>query len=122
MDQNKNVLLLGASLKSYRYSFTALQLLRANNHYVHAVGKEEGQAGENMVSSHLPPIEKFHTVSLYLNPKNQRDYYEKLFMYSPERVIFNPGSENEELEELCKERGVQVVKDCTIMMLKRGAF
>ncbi len=119
---NKNVLLLGASLKHYRYSNAAIQALQENNHYVYAVGKEEGLVMGSLISSNLPPIEKYDTVTLYLNAKNQKDYYEKIFMYSPERVIFNPGAENEELEKICKERGVKVVKDCTIMMLKRGEF
>jgi hypothetical protein len=61
-------------------------------------------------------------VSVYLNQKNQKDYYEKLFLYSPERVIFNPGTENDELKAICKERNVEVVENCTLEMLEAGAF
>lgn len=122
MDTDKNVLLLGASMKPSRYSHMAVKALTNNNLRVYPVGKEEGEIEGVPVSSSLPPIEKFHTITLYLNQKNQKDYYEKMFLYSPERVIFNPGTENEELKELCRQHNVEAVENCTLELLEAEQF
>lgn len=122
MEKEKNVLLLGASMKPFRYSHMAVKALTKNEFPVYPVGREEGEINGIPVNTKLPPIEKFHTVTVYLNQKNQKDYYEKLFLYSPDRVIFNPGTENEEFKAICKERNVEVVENCTLEMLEAGAF
>lgn len=122
MDTDKNVLLLGASMKPFRYSHMAVKALSNKNFRVYPLGKEEGEIAGVPVNTSLPPIEKYHTITLYLNQKNQKDYYEKIFLYSPERVIFNPGTENEELKAMCKERNVEVVENCTLEMLNDEIF
>lgn len=122
MEKDKNVLLLGASMKPFRYSNMAVKALINKDFVVCPVGKEKGEINGVGVKTTLPPLEKFHTVSIYLNKKNQRDYYEKLFMYSPERVIFNPGAENDELKSLCKEHNVDVVENCTLEMVNMEQF
>lgn len=122
METDKKVIVLGASTKPFRYSNMAVKALTKNDFLVYPVGKEEGEIVGVPVNTTLPGIEKYHTVTIYLNQKNQKDYYEKIFLYSPERIIFNPGTENEELKAICKERNVQVVENCTLQMLNAEIF
>ena len=61
-------------------------------------------------------------VTLYLNPDNQKEYYEKIIALNPKRIIFNPGTENEELEDLAKEHNIETVEGCTLVMLSTGTF
>ena len=122
MENDKNVLLLGASMKPFRYSHLAVKALSNNQFPVYPVGREEGEINGVIVNSKLPPVQKYHTVTVYLNQKNQKDYYEKIFLYSPERIIFNPGTENPEFKELCQQRNVEVVENCTLELLEAGQF
>ncbi len=122
MENDKNVLLLGASMKPFRYSHLAVKALSKNQFPVYPVGREEGDINGIPVNTKLPPVQKYHTVTVYLNQKNQKDYYEKIFLYSPERVIFNPGTENPEFKELCQQRNVEVVENCTLELLEAGKF
>ena len=34
----------------------------------------------------------------------------------------NPGAENSDLAAKARERGIEVVEDCTLVMLRSGAF
>jgi uncharacterized protein len=40
----------------------------------------------------------------------------------PARVIFNPGTENPELEEHLAAAGIAVVHACTLVLLRTGRF
>jgi hypothetical protein len=41
---------------------------------------------------------------------------------NPSRIIFNPGAENQELESIAKEKGIEVVRNCTLILLDYGLF
>src|SRR5215203_3887337 len=60
-------------------------------------GKKNGKVGEVTIETDHMPIEGVDTVTLYLNPKNQREYFDYILELKPNRIIFNPGTENEEL-------------------------
>lgn len=62
------------------------------------------------------------TVTLYLNPRNQVEYYDYILSLKPKRIIFNPGTENEELERLAKENGIKTMEACTLVMLGTGQY
>jgi hypothetical protein len=40
----------------------------------------------------------------------------------PERIIFNPGAENPELEALADQAGIKVLEACTLVMLNTRQF
>ena len=40
----------------------------------------------------------------------------------PERVIFNPGTENDEFIQLLEENGIEAVEACTLVMLSIGNY
>lgn len=115
-------MLLGASLKPFRYSNIAVKMLTRNGHDVWPLGREEGEIEGKEVKTYLPDWKQINTVTIYLNPENQKDYYESVFRYNPERIIFNPGTENSEFRTLAEDKGVKVVENCTLEMLEARIF
>ncbi len=97
-------MVLGASSNPSRYSFLAINKLRAYDHPVVAVGKKEGRVGDvSIVKDHVvePGVD---TVTLYLNPRNQVEYYDYIMGLKPKRIIFNPGTENDELIRMARAK------------------
>ena len=47
------------------------------------------------------PIEEIDTLTIYLSSKIKQ-YYKDIINLNPKRIIFNPGTENEELHILKK--------------------
>jgi uncharacterized protein len=122
MDKKKKTLVLGASSNPARYSYLAIQRLRKHGHPVIAVGRRIGEvAGVNISKEHLPD-EDVDTITLYLNPTNQREYYDYILNLQPKRIIFNPGTENDELIQKAKENNIQPVIACTLVMLSTGQY
>jgi predicted CoA-binding protein len=68
------------------------------------------------------PEEEFDTVTLYLNPKRQQEYYQKILALKPQRVIFNPGTENQEFMQMLEEVGIETEAACTLVMLSIGNY
>lgn len=119
---NKNVLLLGASLDTSRYSNICLHDLASRSIPTFAVGLKEGDVAGIKVSRELPEERSVHTVTLYLGAKNQHPFYHYILDLMPERVIFNPGTENPEFEKMLSDKGIEVLSACSIMMLHAGVF
>ena len=113
---------LGASMHSSRYSNQAVKLLRAYRHEVIAVGKETGKISDVEIETSFPENEKIDTVTMYLNPLHQKDYYEKIISAKPRRIIFNPGAENSELEILAERNGIKTEEACTLVLLNTGQY
>jgi predicted CoA-binding protein len=100
----------------------AITRLRRHNHPVVAIGKRAGVVADTTVETNPRPIERLDTITLYLNPDNQKPYYEYILQLKPRRIIFNPGTENEELEDLARKNGIQPVEACTLVMLSTGQY
>jgi predicted CoA-binding protein len=118
----KKTLILGASENPKRYSFLAINMLREFGHPVVAIGNKTGKVGDVPFSRERPVLEFIDTVTLYLNPKNQEEYYDYILSLQPQRIIFNPGTENEELEKMAVEKGIQVQEACTLVLLRTGQY
>jgi predicted CoA-binding protein len=118
----KNTVVLGASANPQRYSYLAINKLKAHGHPVSAIGKKEGIVGEVPVITGQPPLTGVDTVTLYLNAANQRSYYDYILSLHPKRIIFNPGAENPELEELAVQNKIQPLEACTLVMLSTGQY
>jgi uncharacterized protein len=122
MNQQKKTLVLGASTNPSRYSYLAINRLRAHDHPVVAVGNREGQVKDVSISKAPVQDESIDTVTLYLNPTNQEPYYDYILGLHPKRIIFNPGTENEELIRLAEEKNIEPVIACTLVMLSTGQY
>jgi predicted CoA-binding protein len=118
----KKTVVLGASQNPSRYSYLAIQRLRAHQHPVVAVGRRVGQVADVDISKDHKVEPDVDTVTLYLNPKNQVEYYDYILNLHPKRIIFNPGTENDELIKMAKENKIEPVMGCTLVMLSTGQY
>jgi predicted CoA-binding protein len=120
--KNKKTLILGASTKPERYAFKAITSLVAHGHSVIAIGQNQGEvAGISILTKNIP-LKNIDTVSLYLNPMRQRDYYNYILEAKPKRVLFNPGTENPEFYQLLKSNNIKVEEACTLVLLATNQY
>ena len=117
-----NTLVLGASPNEARYSNKAVKLLSAYKHKVFPVGIRNGEISGIEIMIGKPKLTNIHTVTLYLASEKQVAYYEYILELKPKRIIFNPGTENNELLQLAKENNIEVIEHCTLVMLNTGIF
>lgn len=116
------VLVLGASAKPIRFSYKTVKSLLRRNYPVVAVGRKPGKIDNVDILVGKPKLDDIHTVMLYMNPDNQRDYYDYILNMAPRRIIFNPGTENPELMEMAENENIKVVIDCGLVMLNSHTF
>ncbi len=120
---NSNLtVVLGASPNTERYSNLAVKQLRQHGHSVVAIGVKEGKIGDVDIIREHPPLQDVETVTLYLNPQRQPEYYNYILSLKPKRIIFNPGTENDELESLASANNIESIEACTLVMLSTGQY
>jgi len=119
---NKKTLVIGASENPERYSNKAIRALRNHNHDVIALAKRAGQVDGVKIQTEFPADKEIDTVSLYVGTQRQAEYYTDLLNLHPKRIIFNPGTENQELIELLEEKGIEAEEACTLVLLSIGNY
>ena len=120
--KNKKTLVLGATTKPERYAYLAINKLVEKGHSVIAIGQNAGEvAGINIRTKNIP-LSNINTVTLYLNPARQRDYYNYIIETKPKRVIFNPGTENPEFYQLLQSNGIKAEVACTLVLLATNQY
>ncbi len=119
---SKKTVVLGASQNPERYSNMAVRKLVAYQHPVVAIGRRPGNINGTEIIKDHPVLEDVDTVTLYLNPGNQKPYYDYILSLQPKRIIFNPGAENEELEKIAADKGIASLEACTLVMLSTGQY
>ncbi len=122
MNSSKTTMVLGASTNPERYSYKAITSLKRHNHQVLAIGMKSGKVEGVEILHTIPSNEKIHTVSLYLGSTNQAPYFNDIIQLKPERVIFNPGTENEEFQELLTQNNINFEESCTLVLLSTGQY
>lgn len=122
MIKNKKTLVLGASTKPERYAYKAIAMLVEKGHSVLAIGQNTGEVAGVKIYTKAIPLSKVHTVTLYLNPLRQRDYYNYIVEAKPKRVIFNPGTENPEFYQLLQLNNIKVEEACTLVLLTTNQY
>ncbi len=118
----KKTLVLGASANPNRYSFLAINRLKAHGHPVVAIGKKQSVVANVPIETEKAAFEDVDTVTLYLGEENQKEYYDYILSLNPKRIIFNPGAENDELYELAEKQGIKPLEACTLVMLSTGQY
>lgn len=123
-EKSKTTLVMGASENTSRYSNMAIKLLNAYGHPVIALGKQKGAVDNIQILTDPKdiPAQDIDTVTLYLNPDNQKKYYNFILDLKPQRVIFNPGTENEELQDLLSKNQIHFEEACTLVLLRTSQF
>lgn len=118
-----NVAILGASNKPERYSHQAVILLAQQGHTVFPIHPAIDEIEGHRVFKKLSDVpEPLHTITLYLSPSISTGLADAIVAAKPERVIFNPGTENPALEEQLSQAGIAVVRACTLVLLRTNQF
>ena len=118
----KKTLVIGASTNPERYSFMAINSLVKKEHAVVAIGQKLGEVAGVKIQTKQIPFKNIHTVTLYLNPKGQRDYYNYIVGLQPKRVIFNPGTENPEFYKILEANNIKYEVACTLVLLATNQY
>ena len=118
----KNTLIFVASTKPERYSYKATQMLIEAKHPVFPVGFKPGKINNIEIITDLFLIKNIDTITLYINPKRQIEFYDYILSTQPNRIIFNPGTENSELSSLAQKQGIKTENACTLVLLRLGQY
>ncbi len=111
---------LGASPNPLRHSNKAVKSLVRRNKNVIPVGFRKGTVSGIEIQTGTPDIDGVTTLLLYLGAKRQKDFYNYIVQLNPKKIVFNPGTENEELAELAAKNGINVIRDCALVMINSG--
>lgn len=115
-------LVLGASENKQRYSNIAMNMLKDYQHEVVAVGNRSGEVNGIPFSKDKKDFQDVDTVTLYLGPQNQADYFDYVDSLNPRRVIFNPGTENPDWMDHLQKRGIETEVACTLVLLRTNQY
>lgn len=120
---HSKVAILGASDKKDRYSYKAFQMLRDYGYETLPVSpKMKVLEGVEVYPSLKEISSKVETLTMYVGPDTSSKIQQDILSLNPKRVIFNPGSENPELQKRLEEAGVHVVEACTLVLLRSNQF
>lgn len=118
----KPTLVIGASDNPRRYAYSAIKALRKNGHAVYALALNKGKVADVEFETKWNPSWDVNTITLYLSPKHQPQFYEQIIALKPTRVIFNPGTENRELADLLTENNIEADYACTLVLLSTDQY
>ena len=119
---NKKTLILGATPDTGRYANLAANRLVSSGHPIVNVGLRTGEAAGVPIEKPETIHDDIDTITLYVGPQNQERLYDYILNTHPKRIIFNPGTENEELENMAKEQGIETFEACTLVLLSTGQY
>ena len=112
--------------ESNQYAHRAAMMLRQQDIEFVPVGikLESGEVvGEKILDlKQKPTLERVDTVTLYVHPALQIEWYDYILSLEPRRIIFNPGTENQEFKLLAEKQGIECLEACTLVMLSIGNF
>jgi predicted CoA-binding protein len=115
-------LIIGASTNTERYSNKAAHHLAARNYEFVLLGLQKGEVLGHAILNGFPELDGIDTVTLYLNPQRQAEYYDYILRLKPRRIIFNPGTENAELVAIAEAEGIICIYACTLVLLATGNY
>lgn len=122
MTEKKKTLVIGASENPSRYSNIAANRLLQYGHDIVLLGNKKGMINGYPIETGTPSFHDIHTITLYMRAELQRPLYDYLLSLKPKRIIFNPGTENRELEKLAEQQGIETTEACTLVMLSVGTY
>ena len=121
--EKRNVAVLGASPNPERYSNQAVRLLASLDYRPIPVNPAFEEIEDLSCFPKLAAIgEPVHTITLYLGAARSTPLMDEILAAEPQRIIMNPGAENDELAAAASSAGIEVVEGCTLVMLRTGLF
>ncbi|MFN0203844.1 MAG: CoA-binding protein [Bacteroidia bacterium] len=118
----KKTLVIGATTDTSKYANMAIRSLLRHGHEVEALGIREGNVENVKIETECIDFQEIDTITLYLNPQRQIDYYDYLLGLNPKRIIFNPGTENSEFVNLAKAKNIATEYACTLVLLNTAQY
>lgn len=120
----KKTVIIGATTNPSRYAYLASEMLTEYKHEIVPVGIKTGEVfGKPILDIRKKPsVQEVNTVTLYIGPQHQEEWYDYIFSLKPKRIIFNPGTENPEFEKRAENLGIEVVEGCTLVMLRSSQY
>lgn len=118
----RKTLIIGASTNPQRYSYKAAHSLKSAGHEIVNIGLKNGVLAGTEIEKMEKPYQDIDTITLYVGPQNQPEYYDYIINTKPRRLIFNPGTYNAELEKLAKQQGIEVLEACTLVLLSTNQY
>ena len=119
----KMTVVLGVTPNPSRYAYMATEKLKNHGFPVIPLGFRPGiVAGENIVLDWPNSIDNLDIISLYIGPARQPEFYNYLIQLKPQKIIFNPGTENSEFYSLLKKVGIEIEEACTLVLLSTGQY
>lgn len=120
----KKTVIIGATTDQSRYAYLAARMLKDYKHEIVPIGIKKGELfGTQILDiNDKPKVEDVDTVTLYIGPQRQPEWYDYILSLNPKRIIFNPGTENDTLEKLAEHKDIEVVEGCTLVMLRSNQY
>lgn len=120
----KKTLIVGATTNTYRYAYLAAQMLVEYKFPIVPIGIKKGEVfGEPILDiMEKPSLDGIDTITLYIGPDHQAEWYNYLLDLKPKRIIFNPGTENAKFAKMAEDRGIEAIEACTLVMLRTRQF
>jgi predicted CoA-binding protein len=120
----KKTVIIGASPNPARYAHFAASMLTEYDHEIVPMGIKKGvvEGKEILDIRRKPFVQDVDTVTVYISPRHQPEWYDYILSLKPKRIIFNPGAENDEFEKLAEEKGIETLEACTLVMLRSNQF
>ncbi len=120
----KKTVIVGATTNSGRYAYLAAESLTSHKHEIIPIGIKKGEVFNTPILNirERPVITDVDTITLYIGPRHQPEWYDYLIGLKPKRIIFNPGTENSEFEKKAQEAGIETLEACTLVMLRTRQY
>jgi len=120
----KKTVIIGATTNPGRYAYLAARMLTEYNHEVVPVGVKKGSVfGKEILNIYdRPAVKDVNTVTLYIGPHRQPEHIDYILGLKPKRIIFNPGTENDEFIKKAQDQGVEILEACTLVMLRSHQY
>lgn len=122
MPLNKKTLVIGATPNRQRYAYIATEMLLDYEHEVILYGVKRGNIRDLTILNDWPSDADIDTITLYINPRIQEGYYDKILAMNPRRIIFNPGTENPILTDLAHSQNISTLNACTLVLLRTNQY
>jgi hypothetical protein len=120
----KKTVIIGATTNKDRYAYLAAEMLTEYSHEIVPIGIKKGDVFGNSILDikTRPKVEDVDTVTLYIGSQHQPEHYQYILSLKPKRIIFNPGTENDEFEKMVEQSGAEAIEACTLVMLRSRQY
>ncbi len=118
----KKTLIIGASPDPNRYAYKAAHMLTGRGHEIVNVGIKKGKVAGVEIEKPVDVYKDIDTITLYIGPSTQPEYFDYIVATKPQRVIFNPGTENVELQRVLDANDIEYTEACTLVLLTTGQY